>query len=158
MKIKVKKKGYKEVLTLKPEKHIKPIKPLFIFRLILKVASTFGMIGSKFRYKEIGMDKLPKKQPALYLMNHSAVIDLMMASSYLFPRPVNIVTTTDAFVGMNLLMRLIGCIPAKKFIADTRMVRDMLHAVKKNNTSILMYPEASYSFDGTATPLPDSIG
>ncbi len=142
---------------MKPDKNLKPIRPMFIFRLILKVASAFGMLGSGYKCNKIGMDKLSKNQPALYLMNHSAFIDLMMASYSIFPRPVNIITTTDAFVGMNLLMRLIGCIPAKKFISDTRMVRDMLHAVKKNNTSILMYPEASYSFDGTATPLPDSI-
>ena len=38
------------------------------------------------------------------------------------------------------------------------MVRDILHCVKKNKTSILMYPEASYSFDGTATTLPESLG
>ncbi len=158
MKIKVKKKTYEQVMAMKPEKNLKPMKPMFIFRLILKIASAFGMIGSGYKCNKIGMEKLDKNQPALYLMNHSAFIDLMMASYSIFPRPVNIVTTTDAFVGMNLLMRLIGCIPAKKFIADTRMVRDMLHAVKKNNTSILMYPEASYSFDGTATPLPESIG
>ncbi len=115
-------------------------------------------MGSKYKYTKIGMDKLDKKQPALYLMNHSAFIDLMIVAYTLFPRKFSIVTTTDAFVGLNLILRLIGCIPAKKFIADTRMVKDMLHAVRKNNTSIVMFPEASYSFDGTATPLPDSIG
>ena len=35
---------------------------------------------------------------------------------------------------------------------------NMNYAVKKLHNSILMYPEASYSFDGTATPLPESIG
>lgn len=30
--------------------------------------------------------------------------------------------------------------------------------MKELKSSVLMYPEASYSFDGTATPLPDSIG
>ena len=55
-------------------------------------------------------------------------------------------------------MRLLGCIPTKKFVSDTRLVRDMIYAVKELKSSVLMYPEASYSFDGTATPLPDSIG
>ncbi len=142
---------------MKPQKNYKPIKPAFFFRLILKIASAFGLIGTKYKFKEIGMDKLPKDQPALYLMNHSSFVDLMIAAYTLFPRKFSIVTTTDAFVGLNPILRLIGCIPAKKFIADTRMVRDMMHAVKKNNTSIVMYPEASYSFDGTATTLPDSI-
>lgn len=158
MKIRVKNMSYGEVAALRPEKNYKPIKPHFIFRLILKVASFFGLIGTHYTYEKIGMEKLGKNEPALYLMNHSSFVDLMIASYTLFPRPVNIVTTTDAFVGMNLLMRLIGCIPARKFITDIRLVRDMLYAVKHNHTSILMYPEASYSFDGTATPLPDSIG
>ena len=46
----------------------------------------------------------------------------------------------------------------KKFIADTSLIRDMIYAVKELKSSVVMYPEASYSFDGTATPLPDSIG
>jgi hypothetical protein len=55
-------------------------------------------------------------------------------------------------------MRLVGCIPTQKFISDSLLVRDIFHAVKKNGCSVLMYPEASYSFDGTATPLPESLG
>ena len=34
----------------------------------------------------------------------------------------------------------------------------MVYTVKELKSSILIYPEASYSFDGTPTPLPDSIG
>lgn len=158
MKIKVTDKDYSQVLLLPPEKKIKPIKPSVFFRVLLKTASVFGLIGTGFTLEKIDMEKLEKDQPALYLMNHSAFVDLMIAAHTLFPRPFNIVTTTDAFVGKNKLMHLIGCIPARKFITDAHLVRDMLYAVRKNNTSILMYPEASYSFDGTATPLPDSIG
>ena len=55
-------------------------------------------------------------------------------------------------------MRSIGCIPTSKFCSDAALVRDMLYCVRKLKTSILLYPEASYSFDGTATPLPESIG
>ncbi len=54
-------------------------------------------------------------------------------------------------------MRAVGCIPTKKFITDMVLVRDMLYALKKLRCSVLMFPEASYSFDGTATPLPDSL-
>lgn len=158
MKIKVTDKEYSQVLALPSEKKIKPVKPSVLFRTLLKVVSAFGLIGTGFKLERIDMEKLSKDQPALYLMNHSAFVDLMIAANIIFPRPFNIVTTTDAFVGKNRLMHLIGCIPARKFITDAHLVRDMLYAVRKNNTSVLMYPEASYSFDGTATPLPDSIG
>jgi len=57
-----------------------------------------------------------------------------------------------------LLMRMIGCIPTQKFVSDSLLVKDIFYAIRNNKTSVLMYPEASYSFDGTATPLPESLG
>ena len=55
-------------------------------------------------------------------------------------------------------MHQIGCIPTQKFVNDVTLIRDIEHALKKNKTSVLMYPEASYSFDGTATALPRKMG
>ena len=158
MKIKTKELTYSEVLKLSPKKHKKPLKPLFLLALVIRVLSFFELFGVKFSYKKIGMERLSKKEPCLILMNHSSFIDLKIASALLFPRKYNIVMTSDGFVGKNLLMRLVGCIPTQKFISDSLLVRDIFHAVKKNRCSVLMYPEASYSFDGTATPLPESLG
>ena len=158
MKIKTRELPYGEVLKLKPQKHKKPIKPLFLLALVIRVLSFFELLFVGFKYKKTGMEKLSKKEPWLILMNHSSFVDLKIASTLLFPRRYNIVMTSDGFVGKNLLMRLVGCIPTQKFIGDSLLVRDILHCVKKNKTSILMYPEASYSFDGTATPLPESLG
>ena len=104
------------------------------------------------------MERLGSDEPCLVLMNHSCFLDLKIAAAVLYPRPFNIVCTSDGFVGKAGLMRALGCIPTRKFQPDTALVRDMLYAVKKLKSSILLYPEASYSFDGTATPLPDSLG
>lgn len=158
MKIKVKNMRYEDVLALPKEKYQKPIKPHWIFRLILRIASVLDLIAVGFQYRKIGMDKIGKREPCLVLMNHSSFIDLEIVATLLFPRPFNIVCTSDGFVGKSWLMRLIGCIPTKKFVPDPKLVRDMLYAVKELKSSVLMYPEASYSFDGTATPLPESIG
>lgn len=158
MKIKVKNMRYEDVLALPREKYQKPIKPHWIFRLILRIASVLDLIAVGFQYRKIGMDKIGKREPCLVLMNHSSFIDLKIAATLLFPRPFNIVCTSDGFVGKNWLMRLIGCIPTKKFVSDPKLVRDMLYVVKELKSSVLMYPEASYSFDGTATLLPESIG
>ncbi len=158
MKIKVKKMSYEGVLALPKEKVYKPIKQHWIFRTVLKILSYPDLFLTKFQCRKIGMEKLGKDEPCLVLMNHSSFIDLKIASSILYPRPFNVVCTSDGFVGKNWLMRLIGCIPTRKFVSDTKLVRDMVYAVKELNSSVLMYPEASYSFDGTATPLPDSIG
>ncbi len=158
MKIKVKKMDYEAVLALPKEKSYKPMKQHFVFRTILKALSITDLFVTRFECRKIGMEKLGKDEPCLVLMNHSSFIDLKIASAILYPRPFNVVCTSDGFIGKSWLMRLIGCIPTQKFVTDTKLVRDMVYAVKELKSSVLMYPEASYSFDGTATPLPDSIG
>lgn len=158
MKIKVINKKYEDVLALPKAKRHKPMKQHLLFRVILRIASGFDLWAAHFRCNKIGMEKLGKDEPCLVLMNHSSFIDLEIVSTVMFPRRFSIVTTSDAFVGLNWILRLIGCIPTKKFIADTNLIRDMIYAVKELKSSVVMYPEASYSFDGTATPLPDSIG
>ena len=144
LKIKIKKSSYQEVTALPKQKHVKPMKQSFFFRLLLRVVSTFELWACKFSLRRVGMEKLGKKQPCLYLMNHSSFIDLEIASVILFPRRFSIVSTTDGFVGKNLLMRLLGCIPTKKFIFDLGLIRDMSYAVKEHKSSILLYPEAGY--------------
>lgn len=158
MKIKVIHKKYEDVLALPKAKRHKPMKQHLLFRVILRIASCFDLWATHFRCNKIGMENLGKDEPCLVLMNHSSFIDLEIVSTVMFPRRFSIVTTSDAFVGLNWILRLIGCIPTKKFIADTNLIRDMIYAVKELKSSVVMYPEASYSFDGTATPLPDSIG
>ncbi len=158
MKIKVKEKDYSEVLAIKPKKNIKPLKTMMLFRVLLVVLCFFELLVTRFKLKKINMDKLGKKEPCLYLMNHSAFIDAKIASCILFPRAFNIIASTDAFIGKSLIMRLIGCVPAKKYIADTHLVKDMVYCARKLKSSILMFPEAGYSFDGTATILPESLG
>lgn len=158
MKIKVKAISYDEFQTLPHSKHRQPHKPSIFFRTLLKVVGAGDLKATHFTYTTEGMEKLGRKEPALYLMNHSSFIDLKIASSILYPRPFNIVCTSDGFVGKEWLMRQLGCIPTNKFVRDITLVRDMLYATQKLKCSVLMYPEASYSFDGTATPLPESLG
>ena len=158
MKIKVKEKAYSEIMAEPQEKHIKPKRPNMLFRTLLKLVSLPDLIATDFKVERIGMDKLGKKEPCLFLMNHSSFIDLEIISSILYPRPFNIIATTDSFIGKAWLMRQIGCIPTKKFTSDISLIRDIVYAVNKLKNSIVLYPEASYSFDGTATPLPKTVG
>ena len=71
------------------------------------------------------MEKLGKGEPCLVLMNHSSFIDLEIVAFLLGDRAYHIVTTLDAFVGLSWILRLVGCIPTKKFINDVNLVRDM---------------------------------
>ena len=157
VKIKTVEKRYEDVLAMPQKPHQKPMRQLRVLRPILKVACWFLLLFSRFSYKKIGMEKLGKDEPCLVLMNHSSFIDLEIVAFLLADREYHIVTTLDGFVGKAWLMRLLGCIPTKKFINDVALVRDMRYTTKELNASVVMYPEASYSFDGTATPLPESL-
>lgn len=158
MKIRSKPLTYEEVLALPIEKTRKPKRPNMVFRTLLKVLSAGDLKATDFTYQTFGMEKLGKDEPCLILMNHSSFIDLKIASTVFYPRPMNIVCTNDGFVGKRWLMENLGCIPTRKFVMDPKLVKDMLYAFRELHSSILMYPEASYSFDGTATPLPQSLG
>ena len=158
MKIKVTDKSYDEVINIPHKKHKRPIRPNIFWRTLMRVVSSFDLKKTNFKYERVGMEKLAKNEPALVLMNHSSFIDLEILATLLYPRPFNIVTTTDAFVGKDWLLRQIGCIPTKKFIHDPSLLRDMMHCTKKLSSSVVLFPEASYTFDGTATPLPDTVG
>lgn len=158
MKIKVKEMDYENVAALPLPPHIKPKKPNKALSTLIRAFSASELKKVNFKAEKIDMDKLTKDEPCLYLMNHSSFIDLEIASYLIYPRPYTIITTQDGFVGKEGVMRSIGCIPTRKFVTDLTLIRDMVYTVKDLNTSVLMYPEASYSFDGTATALPDSLG
>ena len=158
MKIKTKRLPYEKVMALPRSKHRNPLKPLFLLQLVVRVLAVFDLFPTKFTYKTHGMEKIGKNEPCLILMNHSSFIDLKIVSRIFFPKRYGIVCTSDGFVGQSWLMRLLGCIPTQKFVSDVSLIRDMEYLLKKKKVSVLMYPEASYSFDGTATPLPRKMG
>ncbi len=158
VKIKLIKKSYKEALLARREGHRNPIKPNLFFRTLMKMVSLPDIKKTHFKVSRVGMEKLGKKECALYLMNHSSFIDLEIVATVLYPRPFNIVATSDGFVGKAWLMRHIGCISTKKFVNDLTLIRDIDYAVGELHSNVVLFPEAGYSFDGTATVLPASLG
>ena len=158
MKIKVKDSSYEKVISLKSEKSLKPVKPGLFWRKLMQLLGKGELKATNFKANYIDMEKLGRCEPCLILMNHSCFTDLLIAETVFADRPFNIVCTSDGFVGKKSLMRSLGCIPTNKFVTDFVLVRNMKYAFDKLHTSVLMYPEASYSFDGTATPLPATLG
>ena len=161
MKTSVKHMDYDKVTSIPRYQHKSPKKPNIFWRILIRILTIFGMAGTKFKYEVEGLEEL-KKEPCLIFMNHSCFLDMQIAHRILFPKHFCIVCTSDAFVGMGgfmaWLMRQIGCFPTQKFVTDLGLISDMNYALKTLKTSILMYPEASYSFDGTATALPRKMG
>ena len=162
MKTTVKSLPFAEAAAIAPYPHKMPRKPGLFWRSLIRGLSVFGLSGTDFHFETERMELLAKNEPCLILMNHSCFLDLQIASRILYPRPYNIICTCDGFVGlgglMEWLMRSIGCVPTRKFVTDFSLVQDMEYCFKTLKTSVLMYPEASYSFDGTCTPLPRKMG
>ena len=138
MKTTVKELSYEQVMQLPERKLQKPVKPAPFWRWLIKTLAKADLKATSFKANYIGMEKLGKKEPCLVLMNHSCFMDLEIAETVLYPRPLNIICTSDGFVGKNWLMRSIGCIPTNKFIADFVMVKNMKYAIEKLGSSVLM--------------------
>lgn len=157
MKIHTRRKSYEEVMNLPKLKHRKPLRPNMLLQTVIRIAAIPDLLATRFKFTKTGMEQL-KKEPCLILMNHSCFLDLMIVSRIFYPKRYAIVCTTDGFVGKEWLMRLLGCIPTQKFVSDVTLIRDIEYMLKQKKVSVLMYPEASYSFDGTATALPRKMG
>ena len=157
MKIKTKQLSYEEVMRLPRPPHKPPRRPNLLLRTAFRLATAGDLKNARFTYKTERMDAVGDG-PYLILMNHSSFIDLEIAARVFRDKPYCIVCTSDGFVGKESLMRGIGCIPTNKFVTDVSLVADMRYALREKQCSVLLYPEASYSFDGRATPLPRKLG
>ncbi len=159
MKIKVRKSDYRTVMARRVRERRKPLRTSLFMRYLLRKVSSIDLRRTGFEWTGNGLEQTKGESSVLVLMNHSSFIDLEIALSVLYPRPVSIVCEADGFVGKETLMRHIGCIPTHKFNTDLPLVKDIVYCVRNLHSSVLMYPEASYSFDGTSpTPLPESLG
>ena len=158
MKIKTRNLSYEEVLALPRLKHKKPLKPSRFLATVARVISEPTLRKIKFSYTEERME-LVGKQPCLILMNHSSFTDMKLAFGIFYPRRMGIVTSVDAMSGiLGKLMRHLGCTPTHKYVSDISLIHDIKYMLKENKTSVLMYPEAGYSFDGRTTTLPRGLG
>ncbi len=157
MKIKIKQMPYEKVISLPRPKHKKPKKPSKLLKLLIRIISAKSLKNVNFSYEFLDKTKAGNG-PFLILMNHSSFIDLQIVSK-IFPRlNYNIVSTSDGLVGKELLMRHIGCIPTQKYVHDAVLIKDMAYAIQNLKSSVLMFPEAGYSLDGSSTPIPDGLG
>lgn len=158
MKIKTRELSYEEVLKLPRLKHKKPRKPSRFLATIVRLVSASTFKQTKFSYTTERMELVGKKEPCLILMNHSSFTDMKLAFGIFYPRRMGIVTSVDAMSGfLGKIMRLLGCTPTHKYVPDFSLIKDIKYMLKENKTSVLMYPEAGYSFDGTTTTLPRGL-
>lgn len=157
MKIKIKNLSYDEVAKLPSWEHKKPRKPSRFLEGIARIVIGGELKKVNFECEKIDMERAGDG-PWMILMNHCSFTDLSIAFEVLKDRPFSIVCTSDALVGKEGLMRSLGCIPTRKFVSDMSLISDMDYALTENKASVLMYPEAGYSLDGTGTKIPRRLG
>jgi len=157
MKIKTKQLDYASVLALPRKQHKLPQSPSRALAALIRTLTAGDLKDAAFTYTSTLPPELDGV-PCLILMNHSSFIDLELVAQVFQNRPYNIICTSDGFVGKEWLMRAVGCVPTQKFVRDVTLIQDMEYCLHTLKTSVLMYPEASYTFDGCATPLPRKLG
>ena len=158
MKINTRNLPYEEVLKLPRLEHRTPRMPSRLLAGVVRIGSAPTLWKTKFHYTTERMD-LVGDEPCLILMNHCSFTDMKLAYGIFYPKPLGIVTSVDAMTGiLGKLMRILGCTPTHKYVSDMTLIKDMEYMLKTNKTSVLMYPEAGYSFDGRTTTLPRKLG
>ncbi|MBQ1849286.1 MAG: hypothetical protein II139_02840 [Lachnospiraceae bacterium] len=157
MKIKIVNKSYAEVKNLPSWEHKKPKKPSTLLAMVARMGLQGELKQTGFTCEKVDMEKAGDG-PWMILMNHCSFTDLAIAFEVLKDKPFSIVCTKDALVGKEGLMRSLGSIPTCKFVTDLSLIADMDHALNVNHASVLMYPEAGYSLDGTGTKIPERLG
>ena len=158
MKIHAREMTYEEVLKLPRLQHKTPMMPRLWLATIVRIVCAPTLWKTKFTYTTERME-LVGDQPCLILMNHSSFTDMKLAFGIFYPRRLGIVTSVDAMTGiLGKLMRLLGCMPTHKYVTDLSLIKDINHMLKTHKASVLMYPEAGYSFDGCATTMPKRLG
>ena len=95
------------------------------------------------------------RSPYLLLCNHNAFYDFFVATAATFPHQAFYVVAIDGFIGLEWLMRRVGCVGKRKFTNDVRLIRH-LKTVADRGKIVAVYPEARYSLCGTKAVLPPS--
>ena len=115
------------------------------------------LIGRKPKWKYV--DGKKPKGPVLVLGTHCAFNDFYMLFTSFKTWNINYVMTIDAFYDFSpFLVKIIGGIAKRKFSTDLNLMKNLKYAVYELNDTVVIYPEARYSLDGTTSYLPEALG
>lgn len=122
MKIKTRDLSYEEVLKLPRLQRKKPLKPSRVLATLVRILSAPTLKKTGFSYTTERME-LVGDQPCLILMNHSSFTDMKLAFDIFYPKRMGIVSSVDGMSGiLGKLMRLLGCTPTHKYVADMSLI------------------------------------
>ncbi len=135
----------------------KPIRPCFLMWAAKWIISWPDLRKRKFKLKKINMEKCHR--PYLLLVTHSSMVDFNIVARATHPYPMNNVMTLEGFnTYTEPLMRSLGVLGTRKFIADTSLIKNIKYCIDKLGDIFVLFPEARYSLDGCTSFLPESVG
>ncbi|MCE1195090.1 hypothetical protein LWX53_01135 [bacterium] len=134
----------------------KPIKQRRFLTPLTWMLSLPEIAARGLKVEKVNMEGI--KPPYFLLSTHMAFVDFKVTTRAIFPHGANYVVAIDGFLRGEWLLRQVGCICKRKFTNDILLVRQMRHALEKHRAIVALYPEARYSYCGTTSVLPASLG
>jgi len=134
----------------------RPVKQRWFLTPVAWLLSFPEVWQRKLKITKVNMKGL--KPPYLFISNHMAFVDFKSATRAIFPHKANYVVAIDGFLKGEWLLRQVGCICKRKFTNDLVLIKNMKYALDVNKSILALYPEARYSYCGTNSVLPDSLG
>ena len=110
----------------------------------------------KVKIKKINLENI--KPPYILLCNHLQFLDFMVSAIANYPYRINNIVSIDGFCINTFLLRAIGSVPKRKFTNNMFLIKNILYILNNLQNVVGLYPEARYSFVGTTSVLPDSLG
>jgi len=85
-------------------------------------------------------------------------LDFMVSAIANYPHRINNIVSIDGFNISPPLLRAIGSVPKRKFNHHIYLIKNIRYILDNLRNIVGLYPEARYSFVGTSSVLPDSLG
>ncbi|MBO7187774.1 MAG: hypothetical protein J6V68_05210 [Clostridia bacterium] len=125
----------------------KPWKTPWYLTCLEAIILSYYMVIAKLKIKKDPSIK-DIKGPFLMLQNHGSFIDFGLAVKAFKLRPMTWVSSIEEFNHREWLLRSLGCFGKRKFTADLNVVKNIMHALKKQKLPVVIYPEARFAFAG----------
>ena len=126
----------------------------FLLKLVVRIATFFFALSRKLKIERVRMKGL--KPPFIILCTHQSFTDYAIVERVAAPFDVNHICEVSEFVDSESLMNSLGCIPLRRFVADSKLLFHLRETLLQKKVAAL-YPEAHFSFDGSDSPLPDVL-
>lgn len=133
-----------------------PKKQAFYLKPIIWALSFPELLQKRAKIVKRNVEGL--KPPYLMLCTHASFYDFKVATKAIFPHGATYVVAIDGFIHREGIMKKVGCIATRKFITDTKLVKQLVYSVDKLKQNVIIYTEARYSIHGTTAILPPSLG